>query len=124
MDAEGGQTVVMEKATIIEKKQQEHAKMMKKMNTTSSAKKVKTDAENSRRPILNNSPVVKRLNTKTRAKHPPLKKPTNQSKEISLFKKKNFIEIWKERCSKTGKKVKIWKLGPSKNYFSSLLNCT
>ena len=33
------------------------------------------------------------LNTKTRAKHSPLTKPTNQSKEISQFKMKNFIEI-------------------------------
>ena len=45
------------------------------------------------RPSLNNSPEVKRLNTRTRAKNSPLKKPTNQSKEISQFKKKNFIEL-------------------------------
>ena len=52
----------------------------------------KTDAENTRRPSLHNSPVVKRLNTKIRAKHSPLKKSTNHSKEISQFRKKNFIK--------------------------------
>ena len=83
-------------------------KMNLKMTTPS--KKVKTVSKPRRNQTLAGSPLIKRLNPKTRALYSPLKNLSSQAVNISQEKKQNFNLL-----------LNSWELLSSKNLTSAFL---